>query len=170
MKRFFLGSLIVALICVLPIGIVVAGPLEEADKVYDQGGIDNIKASIDLYQKAVAADPNSYEAAWKCARAHRNYGDEAKKANVQGWEDICAEYGKKAMGFAQKATAPAGASDLLIIWLFGGIAVYVVGVGLYLPCRVILRRIGRARRRRSGQVYRGLLQDAQHLQLRHTKS
>ena len=104
MKRFFLGSLIVALILALPIGTMAADPLAEANKVYDQGGIDNIKASTDLYLKAVAADPNSYEAAWKCARAHRNYGDEAKKASVEGWEDLCAEYGKKGMGFAQKAT------------------------------------------------------------------
>jgi hypothetical protein len=49
------------------------------------------------------ANPNDYEANWKCARAYMDYGEEAKKQNVEGWKDICARYGKEGMKYAQKA-------------------------------------------------------------------
>jgi tetratricopeptide (TPR) repeat protein len=77
----------------------------EADKLFDQGGLENYKQAVDLYLKALDENPNNYDAVWKCARAHREYGDEAKKQNVEGWKDICAEYGKKGMQFAEKAIA-----------------------------------------------------------------
>ena len=49
--------------------------LPEADKIFDKGGLENYKKSIDLYVKAVEQQPDDYEAAWKCARAHREYAD-----------------------------------------------------------------------------------------------
>ncbi len=77
--------------------------LAEADKIFDQGGIENYKKSIDLYVKAVEQQPEDYEAAWKCARAHREFADKAKKKGVEGWKEICAQYGKAGMQYAQKA-------------------------------------------------------------------
>ncbi len=96
--------------CLLVVGVFIAPPalwaetaLEQADALYDQGGLENIKKSIDLYLAAVAKDPGDYETNWKCARAHRDYGNLAKRKKVEGWEKICAEYGKKGMTFAKTA-------------------------------------------------------------------
>jgi len=77
--------------------------LAQADALYNKGGMENIKQSIPLYIKAVQANPNSYEANWKCARANRDYGDKAKKQKVDGWEAICATYGKEGMKYGEKA-------------------------------------------------------------------
>ena len=104
MRRLTINFLCILLITVFPIGTMAAGYLAEADRLFDQGGLDNYKQAIDLYLKAINANPKSYEAAWKCARAHREYGDEAKKQNIKGWKDICAEYGKKGMQHAEKAS------------------------------------------------------------------
>jgi tetratricopeptide (TPR) repeat protein len=84
---------------------MAADAIAEADRLFDQGGLENYKQAIDLYINAVNANPKSYEATWKCARAHREYGDEAKKQNIESWKDICAEYGKKGMQYAEKASA-----------------------------------------------------------------
>jgi len=77
--------------------------LAEADKIFDQGGLENYKKSIDLYIKAVEQQPDDYEANWKCARAYREYADKAKKAGIEGWKDICAQCGKAGMQYAKKA-------------------------------------------------------------------
>jgi len=103
MKRLSLGSLIILLIMIFPLASIAADNIAAADKYFDQGGLENYKQAIELYMKAVTENPNSYEANWKCARAHREYGDEAKKQKVRDWEDICAKYGKAGMKFAQKA-------------------------------------------------------------------
>ena len=103
MKRKILAATISALFLSFPFVVAAVDYLAEADKIFDQGGLENYKKSIDLYVKAVEQQPDDYEAAWKCARAHREYADEAKKKVVEGWEDICAQYGKAGMQYAQKA-------------------------------------------------------------------
>ena len=97
MKRFILSVIIAAILLSFPIGVAAVDYLVEADKVFDQGGLENYKKSIDLYVKAVEQQPEDYEAAWKCARAHREYADKARKKDVEGWEDVCAQYGKAGM-------------------------------------------------------------------------
>ena len=104
MKRNSFSGLSVFLLMLSPIGLLSAGYVAEADKLFEQGGLANYKQAIELYQKAIAENPASYEANWKCARAHREYGDAAKTEKVDGWKDICARYGKKGMNYAQKAT------------------------------------------------------------------
>ena len=103
MKRFIRSAIIVAILLIFPIGAAAVDYLAEADKIFDQEGLENYKKSIDLYVKAVEQHADDYEAAWKCARAHREYADEAKKKGVEGWEEICAQYGKAGMQYAQKA-------------------------------------------------------------------
>jgi tetratricopeptide (TPR) repeat protein len=103
MKRTILAVAISALFLTFPFGAVAVDYLAEADSIFDRGGIENYKKSIDLYIQAVEQHPDDYEAAWKCARAHREYADEAKKKSVEGWKDICAQYGKAGMQYAQKA-------------------------------------------------------------------
>ena len=104
MKRLTISCLCIFLIVFFSIGATAADDLAEADMLFDQGGLENYKQAIDLYLKAVNANTKSYEATWKSARAHREYGDEAKKQNIEGWKDICAEYGKKGMQYAEKAS------------------------------------------------------------------
>jgi len=77
--------------------------LAEADRLFAQGGLENFQKSIPIYAKAAAQDPGSFEANWKCARAHREYANQAKKQGLADWKTICAEHGKTGMQYAQKA-------------------------------------------------------------------
>ena len=104
MRKYIVGTAIVAILLLFPFWAAAAVDwLAEADKIFDRGGLENYKKSIDLYVKAVAKDSGDFEAAWKCARAHREYADKTKKKGVEGWKDICAQYGKAGMQYAQKA-------------------------------------------------------------------
>ena len=105
MKRRWRCSLYyIFLVMLIPIRLMAADYVAEADKRFEQGGLANYKQAIELYQKAIAENPNSYEAYWKCARAHQEYGDTAKSKKVERWQEICARYGKEGMNYAQKAT------------------------------------------------------------------
>ena len=103
MKGYIWGIAITVIFLIFPCWVAAVDYLAEADKIFDQGGVDNYKKSLDLYVKAVEQQPDDYEAAWKCARAHREYADKSRKKNVEGWKDICAQYGKAGMQYAQKA-------------------------------------------------------------------
>jgi tetratricopeptide (TPR) repeat protein len=103
MKRYKWCAAIAAILLVIPIYASAVDYLAEADEIFDQGGLENYKKSIDLYIKAVEQQPDDYEANWKCARAYREYADKAKKKGVEGWKDICAQYGKAGMQYAKKA-------------------------------------------------------------------
>ncbi|MBW2432739.1 MAG: hypothetical protein JRF36_03995 [Deltaproteobacteria bacterium] len=103
MKRYILVATLSIIFMTIPFGALAVDWLAQADRIFDQGGLENYKKSIDVYIKAVEKQPDDYEAAWKCARAHREYADEAKKKGIEGWQDICAQYGKAGMQYAQKA-------------------------------------------------------------------
>ncbi|MCU0597891.1 MAG: hypothetical protein MUE70_01375 [Desulfobacterales bacterium] len=77
--------------------------LSKADALIDKGGVDNCKKGLDLCLEEVNKDPKSYRANWMAAKAFREYGNETKKAETPGWEAVCKEYGKKGMGYAEKA-------------------------------------------------------------------
>ena len=102
-ERYIWFAVIAAIFLVFPLSAAAVDYLAEADRIFDQGGLENYKKSIDLYIKAVEQHADDYEAAWKCARAHREYADKAKKKGVEGWKEICAQYGKAGMQYAQKA-------------------------------------------------------------------
>jgi tetratricopeptide (TPR) repeat protein len=104
--RQIIGGLMILAMVLLGFGTVQAeSTLAEADALYDAGGLANYKAAIPLYEKAVAQLGDNYEALWKCARAHRDYGNKIKQQGSADWEDICAQQGKAGMGFAEKAIA-----------------------------------------------------------------
>jgi hypothetical protein len=104
MKRLLLWcGLFSLLVFIHPLGLMAEDYLSKADVLYEQGGIENHKRSIDLCLKALEETPNDYEANWKCARAYREYGEEAKRHAVEGWKNICAKYGKEGMKYARKA-------------------------------------------------------------------
>ncbi|MGB5750415.1 MAG: tetratricopeptide repeat protein [Desulfobacterales bacterium] len=104
MKRILSCGFIIFLIMLLPGGLLAASDVADGDSAYSRGGLDGYKQAIELYEKALADNPDSYEANWKCARAYREYGNEAKSQKIEGWKDICAKYGKTGMQYAQKAT------------------------------------------------------------------
>ena len=103
MKRTILAIAISALFLTFPFAVAAVDYLAEADKIFDLGGLENYQKSLGLYVKAVEQQPDDYEANWKCARAHREYADKAKKKGIEGWEGICAKHGKAGMQYAQKA-------------------------------------------------------------------
>ncbi len=81
----------------------LAGTVSGADVRYEQGGMVNLLKAIDLYEAFLEESPEHFEGNWKCARAYREYGEAAKKAQVDDWKRICAEYGKKGMQYGAKA-------------------------------------------------------------------
>jgi len=95
------GAVVICLL--VSIGALAADELAEADRLFSAGGLENFQKSIPIYVKAVAQDPGSFEANWKCARAHREYANQAKRQEVADWKNICAEHGKAGMQYAQKA-------------------------------------------------------------------
>ena len=104
--RHAIGGMTILVVVLMGFGVVQAEPaLTEADALYDAGGLANYLAAIPLYEKAVAESGDNYEALWKCARAHRDYGNKVKQQGGAGWEDLCAQHGKTGMGFAEKAIA-----------------------------------------------------------------
>lgn len=70
---------------------------------YKNGNVADYQASEDLYKEVLAAEPDNFEAAWKCARSIRYYAVTAQQTGVDGWKDICAKAGKEGMAYAQKA-------------------------------------------------------------------
>ena len=103
-KRFLLWfGLFSVLVFIHPLSLMAEDYLSKADGLYEKGGIENYKRSIVLFLKALEENPNDYEANWKCARAYREYGEEAKRQAIEGWKKICAKYGKEGMKYALKA-------------------------------------------------------------------
>ena len=104
--RHAIGGLMILAIVLLNFGTVQAqSTLAEADALYNAGGLENYQAAIPLYEKAVAERGDDYEVLWKCARAHRDFGNKIKQRGGDDWEDICAQQGKAGMGFAERAIA-----------------------------------------------------------------
>ena len=103
MNRWLICTLVLGCLWLAPATVPAQNDLQAADELYARGGLENVAAAIPLYLQAVQAAPDSYEANWKCARAHREYGNLAKKKGVEGWKQICATYGKTGMQYAGKA-------------------------------------------------------------------
>ncbi len=108
MKKLFLNLIIVCLLFFSPFSVWADNLddlIEQADAAHKIFDLPSLKKSIELYTKALNTNPDSYEANWKCARAHRDYSEQSQYQMVEGWEEICAKYGKKGMQYAQKAIA-----------------------------------------------------------------
>ena len=104
MKRSALNKMLLLSIATLIFSSRLwAGTLSEADALYNQGGRENYIEAIGIYEKMLETNPGSFDLNWKCARAYREYGETAKKEKIDGWKKICAEYGKKGMGYAAAA-------------------------------------------------------------------
>ncbi len=103
MKRFILAGIFSFVLFVLPLSLMAADYASQGDALYNKGGLEDYKKSIGLHLRALEEGHDSYEANWKLARSCRMYGEHAKRQVVQGWKDICAEYGKMGMNYGEKA-------------------------------------------------------------------
>lgn len=77
--------------------------LEQADAIYEKDNLKSVTESLPLYRQAVEQNPDSYEANWKMARALREYADLSMQAEVEDWKDICEDYGKEGLDYADNA-------------------------------------------------------------------
>jgi TPR repeat protein len=87
--------------CVSQVGAEDA--LSRAETLEAKGGMDNLKEAVRFYKQAAEKKPQNYEARWKGARACRKISKQAKLEELEGWKDICAEYGKQGMKLAAEA-------------------------------------------------------------------
>jgi len=103
MKKYFLFLFILTLLAVFSFTSLANDTIAQADALFDKGDVGSMLESIPLYIKAVEANPDSYEANWKCARAHREYANLSLEGELEGWKEICEKYGKDGMGYGEKA-------------------------------------------------------------------
>ena len=103
MRKRVLHKLTLTALLLLAPALGTAGSIVEADALFEQGGMKNYLKAISIYENLLAADPACYECAWKCSLSYREYGETAKKAKLNDWEKICAEYGKRGMEYAETA-------------------------------------------------------------------
>jgi len=94
MRRYLLFVFVCILFSVFSFTSLANDTIEQADVLFKKGDMASILESIPLYIKAVEANPYSYEANWKCARAHREYANLNLEQELEGWKDICKKYGK----------------------------------------------------------------------------
>ena len=94
MKRFILAGIFSVALFVLPFSLIAADYASQGDALYNKGVLEDYKKSIGLHLRALEEGHDSYEANWKLARSCRMYGEHAKRQGVQGWKNICAEYGR----------------------------------------------------------------------------
>jgi len=104
--------------------------LTEVDSLHDEKTINNYKTSIDLCRIALKKNQNDFDANWKCARSYRWYGELAKRKNMKDWEDLCAQYGKEGMQYAQKAIALEPNKPDGYYWYGLNVGIYSDGVSI----------------------------------------
>jgi hypothetical protein len=104
--------------------------LSKADALIDKGGLDNCKKALDMCLEEVKKDPNSYRSNWMAAKACREFGNETKKAEGTGWEAVCKEYGKKGMGYAEKAIELDSKKPNAHYWYGACVGIYSDGVSI----------------------------------------
>lgn len=128
MKGVF-SIMAVTVVLAMPMGLW-ADNIEDAKSQMALKTLDGYKKAVEFSLKAVQQQPQSYEANWMCAKAHRLYGDEAKKQNLAGWKGICKEYGKKGMGYAEKAISIDAAKVEGHFWYGTSVGTYSDGVSI----------------------------------------
>jgi len=129
-KVFISAAVLIAL--VLPVGDLAQDGLEEArlllKKDHDP---DAFQKAIDLCAETADSQPESFEANWMAAKAYRLYADETKQRQLTGWQDVCREYGKKGMGYGEKAIALAPEKVNGHFWYGTCVGSYSDGVSIF---------------------------------------
>lgn len=134
MKRFLTWMGVLACLVLIPVS-VFAVDWAEVDKLDDEKTIENYKTSIDMCLEAIKANADDFDANWRCARSYRWYAELAKRASMKGWEDICADYGKKGMGYADKAIQLQPNKPHGYYWYGVNVGIYSDGVSILTALR-----------------------------------
>jgi len=103
MKKTLILLIGLLILCVFSASIAASKYLAQADAIYEKDNLESVVESLPLYRKAVEENPDSYEANWKMARALREYADLSLEAEVEGWKNICKDYGKEGLKYAEFA-------------------------------------------------------------------
>lgn len=108
LKRFVIIAILFLLIGQLT--QIFAKPIEglrDADSLYhkylETNNLEVLKKALYEYKKIADANPSNYEANWKTAMACREYAENSKKQGLSNWKEICKEYGKMGMKYANRA-------------------------------------------------------------------
>ena len=83
--------------------ITASDYLFQADAIYEKDNLESVVESLPLYRKAVEKNPDSYETNWKMARALREFADLSMQAEAEDWKDLCEDYGKEGLKYADNA-------------------------------------------------------------------
>jgi tetratricopeptide (TPR) repeat protein len=146
MRNGVIGTMVLAMMLLACGAAMAETALVAADALYEAGGMANYQAALPLYEQAVAQDGNDHEALWKCARAHRDYGNAIKQRGQAGWEDLCARHGKAGMQFAERAIAVAPE-------MVEGYYYYGLSVGIYADGVSILTALSQGLKNKTQQSF-----------------
>ena len=103
MKKIIFILTSILILFPLAINIVASDNLIQADAIYEKDNLEKVVESLPLYRKAVEEYPDNYETNWKMARALREYADLSMQADIEDWKNICKEYGKEGLKYAEIA-------------------------------------------------------------------
>lgn len=112
-----------------------ADPLDIAEELIKEGGLENTKKALDLSLEAVKKAPRNYRANYMAAWSCRAYANAVKKTERQGWKEVCKEWGKKGMNYAEKAIElnPDGVEGYF--WYGTNVGIYSDGVSILTALR-----------------------------------
>lgn len=103
LKKIRIVLPLIMMAAMMPVFTAANPLLAEMDALNQAGGYENQKKAIELGLKAVAAEPDSYEANWKLGRAYAYYTHSLQEHLVPGWEEACRTEAKKGLDYAEKA-------------------------------------------------------------------
>ncbi len=126
LRRF----LILAALLLLPLCGVANELLEKGNALMDVDTIEAFEQAYVYYEKALQAEPESYEVHWRLARYHRFYGDKAVVYKLDGWKDLAVKHGRAGMLHGEKASEinPEGVEGYYFYALSAGTLSNGVGV------------------------------------------
>jgi tetratricopeptide (TPR) repeat protein len=107
MKTPLVLAVCLFIMIVIPATLTADDFMGQGNILLDRGTLnhENYKTAGDLFVKALEANPSSYEAAWKAARAYREYADASQMKLEPNWKALCKQYGKLGMRYGEKAIA-----------------------------------------------------------------
>jgi hypothetical protein len=104
--------------------------LSQADVLLEDEGLENCKKALDICLLEVENNPDDYQANWMAAKACRKYSNEVKKSEASDWKESCKQYGKKGMGYAEKAIELDPGKPDGHYWYAVNVGIYMDGVSI----------------------------------------
>ncbi len=97
---------------------------------YDVSGINMLKESLELCEKAMEKYPENYEVLWRFARGAYKYTESMKGIYLEGWKKACGKYGRRGMKVCEKAQKIAPNRVEAYFWQTACIGKYVDDSGI----------------------------------------